>query len=147
VDAMRFLRSVMAISVSAAVVVPAVSSADGASTHVFMNINGYGAAPTVRYRPARLDEITGDGTAYVTRINWHRWNHSVTTATARLHLDDCSPDCADGKFSERPTRLRAWRIRYCPAAGRPVYTRLTIRGATIGGRRVLDMSHDCNGSS
>jgi hypothetical protein len=126
-------------------VTAAVTNHAGASSgRVYLNVQGYGAKPVVKYRPRQLNRITGDGTAYVDRIRWRRWNESQAYATGYAHVDDCVPDCADGTFSVRPTHLHAYRVRFCHAANRNVYTRLSIRGIHVGGRPVIAMSHDCN---
>ncbi len=119
------------------------SSSDASSGKVFLNVQGYGAQPVVRYRPSELNRITGDGTAFVSHIQWRGWNSPQSYANGVALTDDCVPDCAEGKFTSHATHLHAYRIRFCPRAHRNVYTRLTLSGLHIGGADVLVINHDC----
>ena len=136
-------RSMVATALASAVFLTAGDVSDASSGHVYLNIAPYAPKPNVDYQPSRLDEITGDGTAYVTAIRWRRWNQPQAYGTGVAHLDNCEPDCAEGTFSAKSTHLHAYRVRYRHAAHRDVYTRLTIKGLHIGGSPVLVLSHNC----
>jgi hypothetical protein len=137
---MKKLRVGLAAGLAALAVLPTGAHALSSPKH-YINAAGFGSDVRPAYRPRRLLEITGDGTAFLDHIVWHNWNKPVATATARVHEDDCIPDCAEGHFTTHRTRLRAFRPRLCAAKSKILYTRMTIRGVRIGGSRVLRFSN------
>jgi hypothetical protein len=97
------------------------------------------------YKPKALRYLTGDGTAYLSRLRWSDWNRPAARATGLWHTDNCIPDCADGAWSFRRITVHAYRVRRCHRSGALVYTRLRIPGSNIGGSgRVLNLAHDCH---
>jgi hypothetical protein len=55
------------------------------------------APPTVD--PTSLPVACADGSAVLTHVVWSAWSASVATGRGTLELNDCTPDCAAGKFS------------------------------------------------
>ncbi|HET9896114.1 MAG TPA: hypothetical protein VFQ44_14395 [Streptosporangiaceae bacterium] len=43
--------------------------------------------------------LSGDGTAFVTDISWTDWGLDGATGSGTLKLDNCDPNCAQGKLS------------------------------------------------
>jgi hypothetical protein len=48
---------------------------------------------------------SGDGSAYVDRLSWTGWGTAQATATGSLHIDDCNPNCAQGKYTAYPATV------------------------------------------
>lgn len=82
-------------------------------------------------RPAVIG-YTGDGTGYVGgfdgggrnhfgHITWLTWTKQAATGNGALWGDNCEPDCATGKFSPTPVKVRG----FAPHDGH--FTRLTLR--------------------
>jgi hypothetical protein len=76
---------------------------------------------------------TGDGTGFLSganprnhdsAIHWTRWAPTIALGTAFNQLDNCSPDCASGKFHGYQVTIELWRPR--ALAGTLVFTRMTI---------------------
>jgi hypothetical protein len=136
-------KGICALALAALAVAPA---AGAAQRRVYINSNLPVAAlkPHMAYRPHRLVNLTGDGSAYLAHIVWRHWNRSVATARARFYVNQCVPACAGGKFTSRRVKLTAWRVRLCRRTGKLVYTRLRIPHSDIGaGGPVLDMGRGC----
>ena len=111
----------------------------------FINSNYWGGTPHMAYRPHSLKYLTGDGTAYLSGLDWRGWNRSTARANAWWHTDNCIPSCAEGDWNKKKIVVTAYRLRDCPATGKLVYTRLRIPGSNIGGSGpVLNMFHDCD---
>lgn len=77
-----------------------------------------------RYRPRHLIVACGDGGLYVSSIHWHNWNGSSAVGRGTAHLNDCTPDCADGHFHTYGIVVRAYRARYCLDVDKWQYSRL-----------------------
>jgi hypothetical protein len=55
----------------------------------------------------RPKEITdsGDGSGYVTNLVWSNWGSSQATATGTQEVDNCNPNCAQGKYTGYPATV------------------------------------------
>ena len=59
----------------------------------------------------------------VKRLKWYRWGSSSTRGRSRYaYVNDCSPNCAEGKFHRYRVRLVLKRVRRCESSGRKVFT-------------------------
>jgi hypothetical protein len=56
------------------------------------------------YRPHEL-ALAGDGSAYVRAVSWSSWTSSSALGRGSYGQDDCSPDCATGRFHYAPTLI------------------------------------------
>jgi len=48
---------------------------------------------------------SGDGSGYVTNLVWSGWGNSQATATGTLKVDNCVPNCAQGKYTGYPATV------------------------------------------
>jgi hypothetical protein len=91
-------------------------------------------------RPAWIS-YTGDGTGFIGgsdgsgpadpgHLRWRRYTHRQASARGVVWLNDCEPDCADGRFHARPAKVHVFRPRH----GR--FTRLTLKYRYRGKRYV-----------
>jgi hypothetical protein len=53
-----------------------------------------GGKPEVR--PTRVLFACGDGGVWADSVRWTQWGEQVAMATATMHANDCTPNCADG---------------------------------------------------
>jgi hypothetical protein len=69
--------------------------------------DGCAQAGGAQYMTAKPKSITtsGDGSAYVDRLSWTGWGTAQATATGSLHIDDCNPNCAQGKYTAYPATV------------------------------------------
>jgi hypothetical protein len=60
-----------------------------------------------QYMLVKPKQITtsGDGSAFVDGLSWTGWGTSRATATGTLHLDDCTPSCAQGTYTAYPATV------------------------------------------
>ena len=62
------------------------------------------AAQVMEVRPKEI-AISGDGSGSVTDLVWSDWGSARATATGTMRLDDCNPNCAQGKFTGYPATV------------------------------------------
>jgi hypothetical protein len=79
-------------------------------------------------RPPGVTLACGDGNLYATGITYKTYGQKVATATATMHLNDCVPYCARGRFHSYSGTLSFRDIVRC-ADGRLYYSRLRYRFA------------------
>jgi hypothetical protein len=112
-------RLALAVAALAAVLVPAVG-ASGA-THVLLP--GCGGSDRAHFKPADVIIACGDGAFRVTKLKWQTWTGTKATGSGTGKVDNCKPNCAQGKFESFPVRLTASRPKTC-SNGKREFTRL-----------------------
>src|SRR6202035_2382422 len=76
--------------------------------------------------PSWFTLTCADAGDVLTGLHWVSWYPSSAFATATDQINDCTPDCADGKFIEYPALVALWRPE--PLPGHPdqhYFTRVT----------------------
>jgi hypothetical protein len=59
-------------------------------------------------------------------LHWVNWGSSEAFATATEHINDCLPDCVDGKFINYPALVALWRPESVPGhPGARYFSRMT----------------------
>jgi hypothetical protein len=94
----------------------------------------YDCANQPQVRPRTFD-LFCDGSGAFTGLTWSAWNASTATATGALYLDNCVPNCAQGKWTHRTVDLIFWRSEPVKGhRGERGYSQLTVLypGAPIG---------------
>jgi hypothetical protein len=66
--------------------------------------NFAGASQYMEIRPKEITD-SGDGSGYVTNLVWSGWGSSQATATGIQEVDNCSPNCAQGKYTGYPATV------------------------------------------
>jgi len=62
-------------------------------------------------RPKSFVLACADANAYLVSIRWSAWTASAATGTSTFVLNDCTPNCAAGKFHDYPATTRLSRPR------------------------------------
>lgn len=137
---MKFARTIAAASVAGAALglVPlaaasaatagqpaAVPVAAKAAKPVVINTCGSGGPAFTRPRDFGL---SCDGSDSLIRLRWARWALRGASGHGAEALNDCLPDCANGKFRFYPVHVNFWGT--APVAGHPGevrYTHYTLR--------------------
>jgi hypothetical protein len=130
---MRLTRfAAIALSATALVAVSAPFAAHAATAHDTTHASAapsvavYDCANKPQVRPGTFD-LFCDGSGYFTKLHWSLWNTSTATATGVLYVDNCEPNCAQGKWSHQDVDLIFWRSE--PVKGHPGkrgYTQMTV---------------------
>jgi hypothetical protein len=94
-------------------------------------------------RPQSILIYCGDGNGYLGGLQWSTWGASSATATGVAHLNDCTPNCADGHFKSYAAAATLSRPRNCKGA--MVFTQLVWRftGKKPSGPRSERFVFDC----
>jgi hypothetical protein len=89
------------------------------------------AGPALQ-RPGTL-ELTGDGTLYVSGVQWTSWGGQAATGSGIAHSHGCTPNCAQAPVTDSLVTIRLSAIRAC--AGRQYYSGVTL---TLNSGELLD---------
>ena len=97
------------------------------------------------YKPSGVTLACGDGNLYATGIAYREYGHKVTTATATIHLNACTPNCAAGQFHSYPGTLSFRDIVRCED-GRLYYSRASYKftGPDGSGTAVIAPFEHCS---
>ena len=62
--------------------------------------------------------LSGDSTAFLSRMTWTPWSGSEAVGTGRYKLDDCNPDCAGGHvYSVATVVTLSQPVKVCSSSG------------------------------
>jgi hypothetical protein len=126
---MTILRVVVPFALAAVLVVSA-GSARGATQSPRLLASAPHGVYTWQIRPAQI-VYTGDGSGLLRRLHWTTWTATEAKGSGVVSIDDCTPDCARGRFTAHAVKLVAFR----PVRGH--FTRLTL-AYTYQGKREVD---------
>ena len=77
-------------------------------------------------RPKSFDPGCMPSNSFITHMSWTSWG-SVAFGSATFKINNCTPNCAQGKFVSYPILTVLWRARPWPKhTGREYFTRLTV---------------------
>jgi hypothetical protein len=85
-------------------------------------------APAVR--PSSYLMACGSGQEYLSSMHWSNWTGSVATGEGRYAVDNCAPDCADGKFLYNPVLITLSDPKTGPHGIR-YFTEMIVSGPSI----------------
>ncbi|HWG64797.1 MAG TPA: hypothetical protein VG253_24190 [Streptosporangiaceae bacterium] len=77
--------------------------------------------------PANFILTCADADSVLAHLSWASWTSGRAVATGVHELNDCTPNCAVGKFRSYPAVVTFWRSE--PVAGHPgedYFTRITV---------------------
>lgn len=75
-------------------------------------------------KPASLVISCADDNYLLVGLRWRTWGSAAATASGTARVNDCTPDCAGGRFHDYPVTVTASTLTRCGVT--PVYARLTI---------------------
>ncbi len=112
-----------------------------AATLAFLTTIPAGATPSITAlpdcqsklvsRPSQVIFACGDGGVYATNVRWTNWGAPFAVATATMHANDCTPNCAQGHFHVYGAYLAATGRQRC-ARGVSAYQRVAYVPRTKG---------------
>lgn len=85
-------------------------------------------------RPKTL-ELTGDGTLFVSSVQWDAWGGPTATGTGNAQYHGCTPTCAQATPNSALVSIRLSTVRVC--SGRQYYSSVTL---TMNSGQLLDKS-------
>ncbi len=59
----------------------------------------------MRTEPATI-EVSGDGSGFVAGITWSGWGTGTAQGAGTLNVNNCTPNCAQGKLTGYPATIR-----------------------------------------
>jgi hypothetical protein len=95
------------------------ATATAASPVLFEGVDG-GA----HQRPRSL-QLTGDGTLFVSGVQWSSWGGATATGSGNADYHGCTPNCAAAPLNTALVSIRLTGIRVC--SGRHYYSGVELR--------------------
>jgi hypothetical protein len=117
----------------------AAGSADAATSHAAAApaISVYDCANKPVVRPKEFD-IFCDGSGALVKLAWTSWNGTEATGTGVQYVDNCLPNCAQGKWTHENAVVVLWRGE--PVAhhkGQKAYSKMTLLYPASGKTQTL----------
>jgi len=74
-------------------------------------------------------QLSGDSTAYLSRMSWPTWTHQIATGTGTYEINSCEPNCATGKvYRVRAFMTLSLPVKVCfPRANRYYFSRISFK--------------------
>lgn len=99
-------RVLLAICISAAALLPATGAAAASHDRASESAPGVAVATTkiltctghTEHKPAEYVMSCADYNASWRKVTWSRWGGDIATGKGALYQNDCTPNCADGRF-------------------------------------------------
>jgi hypothetical protein len=83
-------------------------------------------------RPGTFELSCADGNDTLTKLHWTAWNPGYATATGTQVVNNCTPNCAQGRFNSYPIRVILWGGT--TVSGHPAERRYTMVTLLYTGR-------------
>src|SRR4051812_24203986 len=86
------------------------------------------------FKPASVILACGDASLGATNVVWSSWGKKSASGAGTGQLNDCKPNCAQGKTKTAPMSLRASKPQTC-SNGKRVFSKLAYTwtsGAPVG---------------
>lgn len=94
--------------------------------HVAQSVAVYDCANKPQVRPTSFD-VACDSSFELGHLNWTSWNISMATATGVEYVDNCTPNCASGKWSHQNVDVIFWRsLPVAHQSGKFGYSKMTL---------------------
>lgn len=103
-----------------------------------------GSCTDENYRPRKLIVACGDGNLFLTGLRWSSWNGRIAHGRGTAHLNNCSPNCAEGSFSTVAAKVRLSRPGNCGGIYQYRKLMLTLASNPTGAPRVQSAPFPCN---
>jgi hypothetical protein len=87
-----------------------------------------------KFKPANVILACGDASLGATNVVWSSWGKKSAVGAGTGQLNDCKPNCAQGKTKTAPMSLRASKPQTC-SNGKRVFSKLAYTwtsGAPVG---------------
>jgi hypothetical protein len=132
------MRSAAIVIVAgAALLAGALSAAAGATTYL------PDCHDHLRYEPSKIVVFCADGGVQLKRIDWSHWGRAHARGTThRAFANDCTPNCAEGRFHRYHARVTLRRPIHC-ARGKTVFSRMRVRFTGAGAPAPITMKPRC----
>ncbi|MBW4076970.1 MAG: hypothetical protein HIU84_00345 [Acidobacteria bacterium] len=97
------------------------------------SVSIYDCSTTSSVAPSSMVLTCADANTLVKNLRWSGWGEPTATATGLGSWNDCTPNCASGKWKSAPVTISAYRIRHGH------YTRVNGTNQHLFGGGPIDM--------
>lgn len=66
-----------------------------------------------QYKPKELTLACGDGSNFIRSLKWSSWTRTRASGTGVDEVNDCTPDCAAGRFKGYPVSVTLSKPKSC----------------------------------
>lgn len=106
-----------------------------ATTRVFVAAEGCRGHA---YKPRKMVLACADANLYVTELSYSSYGAREAKASGRFHVNDCTPNCAGGRFHTYRGSVRLSDVVRC-ADGRRYFSRARYSFHARGGKGTADV--------
>lgn len=128
------MRKLLLAPILAATLMATLAAAAGASSPVYIAIS----CREPRVKPYAVVFACADGNLYATRLSYTGYGAKRTTASGLFHSNDCTPNCAAGKFHGYQGKVTFSAIEKC--GKRLFYTRAEYDFSGPDGKGTADVA-------
>ena len=94
--------------------------------HAAQSVAVYDCGNRPQVRPSSFD-VFCDGSFVLSHLKWTTWTIPMATATGVEYVDNCTPNCASGKWSHQNADVIFWRsLPVAHRSGRFGYSKMTL---------------------
>jgi len=65
----------------------------------------------IDYKPTAILKFCADGGVAIGAIEWESWSANGATGTGKYQINDCSPNCADGKIYYADVEIELSKVK------------------------------------
>jgi hypothetical protein len=97
-----------------------------AAPHAAQSVAVYDCGNQPQVRPSSFD-VSCDGSFALGHLKWTTWTIPMATATGVEYVDNCTPNCASGKWSRQNAEVIFWRsLPVAHRSGKFGYSKMTL---------------------
>jgi hypothetical protein len=112
-------HSKVALAVPLAAAKPRAAGSKGSAGKVYVAAN---ACNGHAFKPRKVTFACADGNAFATNLRYSSYGSQQAQATGTIHLNECTPNCAEGHFRQHAGKVRFDQVIRC-ADGRKYFSR------------------------
>jgi hypothetical protein len=102
------------------------STSHKTAPHRSPSVAVYDCVNQPQVRPGNFD-VFCDGSFDLAHLKWSQWNTSLATATGVEYVNNCTPNCAAGKWSHQNVDVIFWRsLPVAHHSGQYGYSKMTL---------------------
>jgi hypothetical protein len=76
--------------------------------------------------------LSGDGSGLIKSLRWSGWGSAVAIASGTYEVDNCKPDCAQGKYRSSPATITLTALTPYPG-GKRAYAEMVVSAPGVTG--------------
>lgn len=80
----------------------------------------------LQFKPKRITIACGDAGIFLGKLKWSTWGASSAKGAGTYNQNDCTPDCAAGKFQSALVNVTLSKVKTCPGQTHPAFKQAAL---------------------